>query len=391
MMAGQQPPPPVYVTAQQFLNSTRPIRQKVASAKAYLDGGATRDQLPQAGLADKLLMYVTFTITVAGTVTSGTWQSFNNGTPAPWSILKNIQFGSNNSLLLRNFSGWSMYKWCRYRYGQDPKQTVGVNYSANTLAALGLNQSSGIIVPGANVVAGTYTFNVGIPIDLAYNKCAEQSLLSLQNNNTIYTLTTTWGQITTGITPTGGTNDLFNALVGTGLTVTCTGTYTVGLDTWDVPNFPSNYSLANLMGTYLSVSDYIQATLNNGTNTVRPPQNNIYTMIGLEVINAGAPVAVANIQAPQWTYANNMYPFVEDYVTVLNRDNWYHTIPSVDGNIWYDLGIRRGQLERRDLLDGFDDSSITNLALQYNLPGTLSITGTNQTNVVLENLNTFTQ
>lgn len=381
----------IYLTNTQFLANTRPKRMKIASNQPYVDGGINRYNLQQTGLADKLMLYVSASIVVAGTITSGTFNGFSQGMPAPWSIFKNVQFGSNNNLTLRNFSGWSMYKWVRNRYCADPMKCTAVNYSTNTLAALGLNQGSNNIVAGANVAAQTYTFNVAIPIDLAYNQTAEQGLLSLQNGNIIYTLTVQWGQITGGITATGGSNDLFNALVGTGLSVTATiGAY-VGMDVWDYPNLASNVSLAALESTFVSVSDSIQANLNTGTNTYKPPQNDIYTQIGIEVINNGAPVAVANIQNPQWLYAGNVYPMVEDYQPLLVRDYFEHGIPQIDGNIWYDLGMRRGERLRRDMIDGFNDMSITNLQIQFTLPNSLSITGTNQMNVVLENVNQFAQ
>jgi hypothetical protein len=390
---------PIQLTNLQFLQNTRPKRNVVTLNSNYLDGGITKNNLQQAGLADKLILYITASIVVAGTVTGGTFNGFGQGWPAPYSILKNFQFYSNNNLIMRNLSGWSLYKWARKRYNTDPTKCTAINYSANTLAALGLNQGSGAIVAGANVAAGTYTWNIAIPIDLAYNQQAEFGMLSLQNNNIIYTAQATWGQISGGIIATGGSNDLFNGLTGTGLSVTPTITYSIGVDVWDYPNFQPFQSggkwyvnsVSKLMSSFMGVMENIQTPLVAGTNTYRPPQNDIYTQIGLEFINNGTPVAVANLQNPTIQYASNVYPYVESYGVQLGRSYFEDQIPVCDGNIWYDFGMRRGLRLHRDTLDGFNDQSITNLQMNVTLPGTLSITGTNQINVVQEYLNSFQQ
>lgn len=390
--ATQQPNPATQPwSATLFLTKTRPKRQLVTTP-AWTDGTVTRNQMPQSGLIDNIINYFAVTVVVAGTVTGGTFQGFNFGNAqAPWTILPNIQFSSNNNLLLRNHSGWTWYKWFRARSGFDPTASTAVSYSANTIAALGLNQSSGKIVAGANVAAGTYTFFVGLEMPVAYNQDAEQSLLSLQANNVIYTQQITWGQITGGISGTGGTNSLFNALTGTGLTVTATVTQLCECDTWDIPYGVTVANLAHLMQTYTAVNDGTQAPLNTGTYVFKPATNDVYTMVGMEFINNSAPLAVANIQNPQWSYASGMFPFQDNYQTHLVRDMFQHNMPCPDGNVVYDLGTRRGVLKRRDLIDGFNDQNITNLQMSVVIPNTLTITGINQMNWWTEYVNGFTQ
>lgn len=382
---------PPKLTANAFLYSTRPKRQLVSTNVPYVDGGITRHQMPQAGLIDNIIVYIGITIVVAGTVTGGTFQGFSYGnSTAPWTIIKNVQFASNNNLLLRNHSGWSWYKWFRARSGIDPTASVGVNYSPNTLTALGINQSSNKIVGGAAIAAGTYTANMALEMPIAYNQDAEQSLLSLQANNIIYTLSMQWGQITGNIGATGGTNDLFNTLVGTGLSVTSTISVSVECDTWDVPQVAAS-QLSTLMSTYTGVVDGTQNPLITGTNVFKPATNDVYTIVGLEFINNNAPVSVGNIQNPSWQYASGIFPFQDNYTTHLVRDWFQHGIPSIDGNVLYDLGTRRGILKRRDLIDAFNDQNITNLQVSAVLPGTLSITGTNQINWFTEYVNAYTQ
>lgn len=390
-MAAQAPP--TQLTNLGFLSATRPKRIVQITNQAYADGGSNRFQLPQAGLLDKIWHYVSATITVAGTVTSGTFNGFgqNGATQAPYSMLNTYKFYSNNNLILRNLGGWSLYKWIRTRYGLDYTKCTAVNYSANTLAALGANQSSGAIVAGANVAASTYTFNWGFPVDVAYNQTAESCLISAQNGNIYYYSEFDWGQITGGLTATGGSNALFNALVGTGLSVTASINTSMTVDIWDYPLLPPQYSFTNLMKSFLSASDGIKTPLNNGLNTFQPPQNDYYTMIITEWINNGAPVAVANLQSPSWQYAGNVYPFLDNYAPLLARDYYEKKIPAIDGTIPYDFGMRRGERLRRDTIDAFQDQNITNLTLNTTLPGSLSITGVNQMNYVLENINNFSQ
>lgn len=385
-------PQPVQITNTQFLAATRPNRLKVSSGNNYADGGTTRSNLQQTGLLDRMVLYVACTVVVAGTVTGGTFNGFAQGNPAPWSILKQVTFGSNNGINMRTCSGWSLYKWVRKRYQTDPMKCTAVNYSTNTLAALGLNQGSSNIVAGANVAAGTYTFIVALPIDGAYNQTAERGLLSMQNGNIIYTLGIQWGQVSGGISATGGSNDLFNGLTGTGLSVTPTIQYYVAQDIWMVPVYDqTKYTMSYLQGEFVGLTDGIQTPLNTGNVLFKPPQNDLYTGIGLEYINNGAPMTPAQLQNPQWSYAGAVYPYVDDTYPFLVRNFFEGQIPDVDGNLWYDLGMRRGERLRRDTIDAFNDQTITNLSIQVTIPNTVTITGVNQINYVLETLTQFAQ
>jgi len=147
--------------------------------------------------------------------------------------------------------------------------------------------------------------------------------------------------------------------------------------------------LGELLSTYKSVTEYQQTPLVSGNNQYRPPQNDLYTMLLLEIINNGTQVTPANIQNPTWIHSGNAYDMVEDYPTMLARDYFQHGIPGMDGMIAYDLGMRRGIAQQRDLLDAFNDQSITNLTIQWTHPSTMTVTGVNQVNIVAESLNVF--
>lgn len=391
MAVAAQQPQIVMLSATDFLHMTKAKRAFVQNnGAAYRDGAQQVFQLPQAGFAETLWISVQGTIVVGGTISSGTFNSYGQGTPAPWSIFRRIQLASNNGLTLRDIDGWSWYKWIRYRYGFDPMKTVAVNYSTNTLASLGINQGSGAIVAGANVTATTYTFNTNLPMPMAYNQAAEAGLISLQNNNTIYQLTITWGQVTGNIGSTGGSNDLFNALVGTSVTVTATINTYVELEFWEVPNLPSNLSLGVLMSQFVSVTSSSITGLVTGNNQIKPPTNDLYTLILTEWFNNGATIAPANLQNPLFTHSNNQYDQVDVNYPYMARDLYMHQgLPGMDGVIAWDMGLRRGSLVRRDTIDAFNDRQITNMTLQVTIPSTLSITGANGIYIVYEVLNNF--
>lgn len=368
----------VLLTADQFLQQTKAKHTKVTSAQSYIDGGRQSFRMPQAGLGHIIWLALQGTITVAGTVTSGTFQNYPD--PAPWSILKRLKFGSNNAFTMRDMSGWSLYKWIRTRYGFDPTGTMTSQYDTNNEVALG-KSDTGRIVPGANITAATFKFNCVIPIPISYNNAGELGLVVLQQNSTFYDLTIDWGQITGGISATGGTNDLFNTLVGTGLTVTSDIKASVGIE-W----FEPVAGIDNLISMFMSVSDMRQSPLLTGTNVIKPPTNDFYTMFLVEAYNAGAPVAVNNINNPVFMHSGNVYDIQEDYIVNMARAYYAHGVLPPDGVITYDLGIRRGQMNRRDTLDAFNDMNITDLNLKFDIPSTLSITGNNGINTVMESL-----
>lgn len=372
------------LTPDQFLRRTKAKSVRITTNQPYTDGGSTFYNLPQAGLAHCLWVSIGGTVTVGGTVTSGTIQSYPY--PAPFSIVKRLRFGNNNSLYMRDITGWGWYKWVRYRTGIDflSNQSVA-KFSTNSLAALGTTVTNPL-VPGANVVAQTYNFFIAMPIPLSYNEAAEQGLIVLQTNGVQYALSIDWGRWTGGIGATGGTNDLFNALVGTTLVVTASITITIGLD-W----FEPVAGVGNLISMFMTVNEQAFTPLINGVNLVTPPPNDYYTLLLLEVINAGAPVAVANFSNIFFQYAGQVFDYMDDYQTKIVRSSYQHQIPPMDGCIDWDLGIRRGFLTRRDTLDAFNDQAITDMKLSFTLPGSLSISGTNQTTAVYESLRLINQ
>ena len=370
---------PVLLTSEQFLAQTKAKSVKVVSAQAYVDGGTSNYQLPQAGLGHMLWVIIQGTITVAGTVTSGTFKTYPN--PAPFSIIKRVRFGSNNALNLRDLSGWSWYKWIRYRYGIDPLAAKGTySYSANNTAALGVTGSA-LIRNGANVAAQAYTFNLALPMPISYNNAAEQGLIVLQQNVTFYTLSIDWGQVVGGISTTGGSNDLFTTLVGTGLSVTASISVTVGLE-----YFEALPGIGRLISMFMSATDMI-TPIAAGDNMVKFPTGDYFTMFLLEAINNGAPLAVANIQNPQFMYAGNVYDNYDDYLVRLGHAYYQHDgVPPMDGVIDWDLGTRRGLLARRDTLDAFDNLNVTDGQLRFTVPGTVTITGNSGVYLVMESL-----
>lgn len=371
----------VLLTPEGFLQNTKSKFVRVATAQAYKDGQTTSYQLPQAGLAYMLWVIVQGTITVAGTVTGGTIANYPN--PAPYALIKRVKFGNNNSFNMRDFTGWGWYKWLRWRYGLDPLSSgATVNFSANNTAAMGLT-GAGRPVAGANVAATTYNVNLMLPLPIAYNQSGELGLIVLQQNSTFYSVQIDWGQVTTGIGATGGSNDFFTGVTGTGLTVTAAITATVGLEF-----FEAIKGVGALVSMFMQVNEQNNGALVNGENTIRLPANDFYTAFQVEVLNNGAPVAVANIQNPTFMHSGAIYDIQDDYLVNLARNYFQHRNVPPDGTITYDFGLRRGIIDRRDTIDMFDNSNITDAVVKFTLPGsgTLTLTGLNQSSVVMESL-----
>lgn len=363
----------------QFLQATKAKTVKVATGQAWLENQTQTWNLPQAGLLSCLWVLVTGSITVAGTVTSGTWKGYPS--PAPFGLIRRMRFGSNNSFNLRDLSGWNWYKWIRYRYGVDPlTYTATSKFSSAAQAAIGNNVST-MPVSGANIATGTFAVTLGLPIPIAYNKAAENGLIVLQTNQTVYSLSIDWGTVTSGISGTGGTNDLFQTLVGTSLVITASFTTTIAMDWYEPIN-----GIDNLISAFMSVNDQTFVGLATGENIIAPPQNDFYTMILMEVINNGLPVAPANLQNVVWGYAGNVYDFQDEGAMRMLRSFYDHTLVPMDGVMDFDLGLRRAQPQRRDTFDGFNNLNVTDLKLRFTLPSSLTLTGTQQVNLVMEAL-----
>lgn len=365
-----------------FLQTAIPRRQKMGT-KAYADGGTTAWDLPQSGLASCLMVSIHGTIVVAGSVTSGKWQDGVN--PFPWGIIKSLQLASNQSLLLRSMSGWSNYKWLRNRYGFDPLNAFGTQYAGNAANYLGAGVAPAI-VPGANVTAGTYAVNMTFPVPISYNSRQSAGMLILQSNAVKYTLSLNWAQISSGISATGGTNDAFLALVGTGLSVTANLNATVNIETFDI-----THDMTPSLSLYMCVNEQVQSPLVQGVNEFRIPNGDLYTTLMLEFVNAGTRMRHQDLQNVQFSYAGNNLRYDEDPDCKVAFDLWQKTVLPTDGNFIWDLGIRNGLDQQRDVFDSFNSAMVTNLLVRATIPSSIAISGTNQMTLVTESLRTANQ
>lgn len=367
----------------EFLHLTTSTINQLTPTQAWVDGGLVNYQLPQAGLTSMGMLYVSATITVAGTISSGTFKGWPN--PAPMSILKNVSLGSNQNLSLINASGWGLYKWVRERYGRDLFRTSNNDFfaSSNVCSQLGLGNAVTPVIPNANVAAGTYTIRFALPIPIAYNRELYTGLLFLQNNSVLYTLGLQFGNITGGIGTTGGTNDLFDTLIGTGISVTATVTTKFDLETVLIPAaYPPNTSM------FMSLQESI-FPLTQGENAIQPPVNDIYTLIMLELSNNKLQVPQGNISNGVFLYSLNQRRFQESFPTKSAWDYWLKGAPPSDGLIVYDMGIRKGLKDKRDVYDAFNNSQVTGFQLQFNQSG--AITAPAQTTFTAESLRFITQ
>lgn len=368
----------------EFLHLTTSTINQLSPVQAWTDGGLVNYQLPQAGLTSMGMLYVSATITIAATtITGGHFRGWPY--PAPMSILKNVSLGSNQNLSLINSSGWGLYKWVRERYGRDLFRTSNNDFfaSSNTCAALGMGNALNPVVPGATPAAGTYTINFALPIPIAYNRELYTGLLFLQNNSVLYTLGLQFGNITGGIGANGGTNDLFDGLVGTGITVTANVNTRFDLETVLIPaGYPPNTSM--FMSLQESVFPLIQ-----GDNAIQPPVNDIYTLIMLELCNNKLQVPQANISNGVFLYSLNQRRFQESFPTKSAWDYWLKGAPPSDGLIVYDMGIRKGLKDKRDVYDAFNNSQVTGFQLQFN--NSQAITAPAQTTFTAESLRFITQ
>ena len=375
----------VFLTAEQFLRMTKPKSVKVATAIPYVDGGRSTFRLPQSGLAQTLWLCIQaqFVLTAAGGVASGTWAGWPN--PAPFSIIRRMRFGSNNAFNMRDLSGWSLYKWIKARTGIDPYPNEPVadprrSFSVVNDRLLGKAMVNAV-VPGANIGAATATYlaNLCVPIPIGYNNAGEQGLLVLQQNSTFYDLTIDWGTLAIAAGTAGPTtNDLVTALTLTAGTMALvpTITATIGLD-W----FEPVAGIGKLISMFMSVSDMTVTPIVQGENIVRPPVNDYYTMLLLEVVNNGAVLPPTSLSNLIFQHSGNVY----DLLVRLAKETYLHSgMSPTDGSIHWDLGLRRGNLLRRDTLDAFDDMNITDLQLRFT--NATAIAGVNGAYLVMESL-----
>jgi hypothetical protein len=357
-----------YLMPDEFLRQSKNKTISVVNKSPYVDGNTSTYELPSNGLLQDLWVLVQGTITVAGTITSGTFQSYPE--PVPYGIINRMRLGSNNAFSVRDLSGTSWYLWSRNRYCLDQKtHNNDVSLSANTAAALGLTSTKAMI-PGGNVEAGTYDFAIMLPLPIAYNRRGEIGMLVLQQNSTKYSLKIDWGRVTTGITATGGTNSLFKSLVGTGISVTADIKISVGMDYWDIVP-----GVERMLSMFMSVNDQMFNGLKSGENLFAPPANDYYTTIMLQLMAGGSPVPVSDILKSEFIHSGNLTDYSDDYPIMLMRDYFTHGgTPSVDGVISYDLGIRKGIASARDTFDSFNDMNVTDLKMRVTLGSGTSYT-----------------
>ena len=366
-----------------FLQTAIPRRQRVG-IKPYVDGGTTAWDLPQSGLASCLMVTVRGTITVAGSITAGTWKAGPN--PFPWGIIKSLQLASNQSLLLRSMSGWSNYKWLRNRYGFDPLAALGTQYASAASASLGAGVAPQI-VPGANVTAATYTVAMSFPVPISYNSRQTAGMLILQSNAVKYTLSLNWAQITSGISATGpSTNDAFDNLTGTGISVTTNLNATVDIETYDIA-----HDMTPSLSLYMCVNEQVQSPLVQGVNEFRIPNGDLYTTLMLEFVNNNVRMPHSQLANVQFSYAGNNLRYDEDYDTKTAFDLWQKNVLPTDGNFIWDLGLRNGLTDQRDIFDAFNSAQVTNLLVRATIPATVAVTGINQMTLVTESLRTANQ
>lgn len=371
---------PVGITVDQFLAATQDFNIRTGSYQ-FADNGLTHIVLPKSGLGTSVTLAFALTVTVAGTVSSGKWASYP---PAPFSVIKKMQLYSNTSRFIRNLSGWSWYQYLRKRTGFDPFALPAGSYSSGINALIGIGAQS--IIPGANVAAGTYQINLPLIIPIAYNDRLDTGLLLMQYNNVEFDIDITWGAVVSGISATGGSNDLFNTLVGTGLTVTCTGSVTVNVTTVAVPA-----SVLPNTGMILSVNEQIQPGIFGGDNILLPPPQEFYTMLAVEIFNNSAVLPPANIGVTRLSYGGNIDRYVQDYTCQAIKDTWRQQMQPTDGCIWWDMGMRTGLDNRRDISGALNAAQLTDLKLIVSLPSTLTPTGNNGMKLIRESLETVTQ
>lgn len=398
-----------FLTPEQFLTLTKMKSSKVISGGTITEGGQARVRLPQAGLGHIIWLSIQGSLAITGTQTATFWNPYTATvsasclTPAPWGLIKRLRLQSNNAFSLRDLSGWSLAKWLRARYGKEFESILNSNvmtaglggivggnslmagmFQGGSAAVLTTNQK---IVPGAALVASTtYPINMLIPIPISYNNAGETGLLVLQQNSTFYDLLIDWGQLTFASTSGTAATALNDVASGTGTTVVgaFTGTYSVGLDWFEpVPG------IGNLISMFMSVNDMVQTPVVVGENVVRPPVNDLYTMFIIEAFCNGLPVPGASLSNLTFQHSGNVYDMQEDYLTNMARFYWQHGLLPTNGSFIFDLGMRRGELLRRDTFDAFNYTNVTDLQIRFT-NGT-AVGSQSQISTVMESLRAIQQ
>lgn len=366
------------------------FHSKDLGSQAIVDGATLSWQLPPTGLLHRIWVTVTLSVTIAGTVTGGTWQ---NRPPVPYTAINNISFGNNSATLIRNVSGWGNYKYERAVCIEDVFDPLGagVAYSFSNATQLLLGTTGGSRpTAGAAIAAGTFTFNHTFPISLSISNAAELGLIVLQQDQSYWTLAIQMGTLISNLSATGGTSALVNALAGTGLSysIAAGSNITVGIDYFD-PLDPTQWDYSQLLSHYVQVTEMSQAPI-IGNNIITIPKLDVLSVIINEVINNNAPVADANLTALSVQYAGSQVAYADQKGTLNTKYMWAHGgVPPIDGTWVYDMGQRKGIPGRRDAMDGIDNSKITGLQCVYTLSG-VALTNAIQ-NTTMEAIRPITQ
>lgn len=361
---------PQIISPVEVLQRAPRIRTMVnPGAQTIVDNGLIHYELPRTGLGSKMILSVRLSVTVAGTVTGGTIAA-----QAPYNAIKNLQFGPNGNIIMRNHSGWGAYKHNRIRECVDPLSDGATNkFAANSQTSLGIS-STGRPVPGAAIAATTYVFNLAIPLPIAYNQAGEEALLKLQNE-TIYSLDIQIANLVASLSATGGTSDIFVGLTGTGLSYTVSGQVSLSLEyfRWLDDRI---FDYSDQTNSILAVLEQ-QFPLTTGNNFIQPPRTDVFTMMLLEIVgNGGTPVPDAKITNLSMTYANSMQLFSGDRYTTIVDDYYLHNgLAPMDGLWAIDLGLRSGVPDRRDIFDSINNRNIVDFTLGVQIDSSQNMSG----------------
>lgn len=381
----------------QFLKLTRSNLIKIGQQN-WTEMGVTTFQLPNSGLLSYLMATITLNFTVNNTTISnaGYWRGWPY--PPPYSLIRRLDLRNNTGTSLTSLTGWGWYKYVRQRVAADP---VGQNqgnfrYSPNNIAVSGIesgfDNSSGTIqmipntpMPLTSGVPTTFQVAWTLPVPVAYNHQLAAGLLWLQSDSTYYTLNFTWGNLTTSIGATGGSNDLFSGLVGTGISISgVTCNVDLHAEYMDVPQ-----AMNPDLSMYLSVQEFNQpGGLAAGLNTVQVPKCDILTMLMCELYNDNLALSPSAITEATLQY--NLNQRVIDVDAVGNVGINYYASGSqnmpTDGNVIFDLGTRSGLPWKRDDYDSINYTKITNLQSNIWVPPSLGITSPAGIAVIMESL-----
>lgn len=405
--AGADGKPVVFMSPLEFHSSTKQKRNRLQLKSGSFGEGTTSSyQLQQAGLANEIYGSIQVQVVVAGTVTGGKWAgSSASGTSsptstngAPFGVMKQMRFYNTASYMLRQLDGISWYQWMRDRYGFDPSSmSNGAYFSDQDVEkfVLGGNTQSGTIKPGANIAAGTYQLVIPFRLPLSYNHAGDRALIVLGTENLFYNLDIDWGTIATGIGATGGSSDLIKGLTGSGLSVTVgTATINFELEYYMLPNnaidAQGRSRLGSFTNSYMSVIQQNQTITATGQQTFLPPPNAVYTGIGIQLYNAGAPIPSASVTNVSWQFGGQVTDVIDDLRSMQARQAWLSQNVPMDGRIFFDLGVELGIYQKRDEFGAFNNQSVTGLQIQWNIDSSVSLSG-GLAVAVLESMQPFKQ